>query len=44
MAAGDTAAAQAIYRDELARGADGPLRAFLESQLPASELPAEATS
>jgi predicted negative regulator of RcsB-dependent stress response len=44
MAAGDTEAAQAIYRDELARGADGPLRAFLESQLPESEPSGDASS
>jgi predicted negative regulator of RcsB-dependent stress response len=44
MAAGDTEAAQAIYRDELARGADGPLRAFLESQLPASDGTVDSSS
>ena len=39
LAAGDTEAARAVYREELERGADGPLRAFLESRLPAAERP-----
>jgi predicted negative regulator of RcsB-dependent stress response len=44
IVAGDTQAAQAVYRQELERWAEGPLRAFLESQLPASARPADATS
>jgi predicted negative regulator of RcsB-dependent stress response len=44
LVAGDTEAARTAYRDELQRGAEGPLRAFLESQLPAAEQAVDATS